>query len=325
MDSSSYHVYTGAWTNWSQGKVFGATLTTTPANGSLLIAFISLFITLVGTHFWRIGCFVFHHVYSTEASRDGLHHQRQAILRNSANGASGLWSLSQVLCAWRTTASRPFSRILPLVIFTLITLGAFAVASTFSSRLSTLTGNAVLISPGNCGIPDISRNQDLTVAAQVLNPYSSERMSSSANYVQQCYMDRSVTQGCLVFPKKSLPAHPVRNATCPFSESICKSQNTNLLLDTGYLDSNLDFGINMPRDENWLYRRIMHCAPLKTEDYRRSIPKLEGGLDIAYMQYFYGESVTASKGSPTYQYPILNKAQVYAENFTSSFPDFSLK
>ncbi|KAF4545925.1 Cytochrome p450 protein [Lasiodiplodia theobromae] len=101
-------------------------------------------------------------------------------------------------------------------------------------------------------------------------------------------------------------------------------QDSNIRIDTGYLDSNLDFGINTPRDQHWLYRRVTHCAPLKTEGYRESVSKLDGGLDIPYMKYFFGGRTGLGNGNLTYEYPILQKSQVYAENFQSAFADYSL-
>lgn len=97
-DSSDYYtIYEGVWTNWSHGRVFGSTITLNRRDGGLLISFIALFVTLVSTAFWRILCFAIHHYLSSEAPRDALYHQQQAILLNSANGGSGLWSLSQML------------------------------------------------------------------------------------------------------------------------------------------------------------------------------------------------------------------------------------
>lgn len=163
---SNYDVYTGVWTDWSRNQVFGVTLTTTRAYGSLLIAFLSLFVAVVGTNFWRISCFIFHYAYSTESPRDALYHQRQAILRNAANTTSGITSLFLVFNAWRKArpgnqsqaAVQLYRRILPLLAFSCLALVAFAVASTFLSRISTITENSVLLSGDNCGMLIASGN-----------------------------------------------------------------------------------------------------------------------------------------------------------------------
>lgn len=150
--STRYDVYVGTWTNWSRGPIFGATLTLHQQDGALLIAFLAFFVTIAGTSFWRLACFLLHLVFSSEVPSDGLHHQRQAILRNSANAISGLSSLLQTGWAWRKTAKGPYRRTMPLVVFTALCIAAFATASGFSSKISTSIGNEVLLSGTTCGI-----------------------------------------------------------------------------------------------------------------------------------------------------------------------------
>lgn len=58
--STGYSAYTGVWTNWSHGRIFGLTLTLSHRNGAFLTAFLALFVTFVGTCFWRITKFALH-------------------------------------------------------------------------------------------------------------------------------------------------------------------------------------------------------------------------------------------------------------------------
>ena len=88
-------VYIGAWINWSHGSVRSATITVTTRDGALLIAFLAFYVGLASTSFWRIACFAFHQMLSSDKLEDGLYHQRQAILRNSATDVVGLWSFMQ--------------------------------------------------------------------------------------------------------------------------------------------------------------------------------------------------------------------------------------
>ncbi|KAL1641072.1 hypothetical protein SLS58_006344 [Diplodia intermedia] len=60
----------------------------------------------------------------------------------------------------------------------------------------------------------------------------------------------------------------MRNASCPFHDDICRSQNGNLYIDTGYIDTHKDLGINAPPDHRFQYRQTTHCAPLRTDGYR---------------------------------------------------------
>ncbi|KAF4543286.1 Cytochrome p450 protein [Lasiodiplodia theobromae] len=81
-------------------------------------------------------------------------------------------------------------------------------------------------------------------------PYYTKQMKNAANYVQQCYSpEASGKLGCNTFVKKRLQMGTTVNASCPFSGGICRRDNQTLLLDTGYLDSHEDFGLNAPAEE----------------------------------------------------------------------------
>ena len=103
MDSSQdYEVHLGFWTNWSYGKVRGGTITVTQSNGSLLIAFIALFVATAGKSLWRLLCFALHSIWSQPSiPQDGWYHQRQAILRNSETALYGFWQLLCSMIAWK--------------------------------------------------------------------------------------------------------------------------------------------------------------------------------------------------------------------------------
>lgn len=76
-DKVQYNVYLGAWTNWSRGRILGATLTLESRYGLLLLSFTAAFVGLVASRFWRIMTLMLHRIYSTPEPRDALHHQRQ--------------------------------------------------------------------------------------------------------------------------------------------------------------------------------------------------------------------------------------------------------
>jgi hypothetical protein len=144
------NVYLGVWTNWSNGKVLGATLTTTRRDGNLLIALTGFLVPFVASRFWSIFCLVAHQYFSTSDSRDALHHQRQVILRNSSSPDSGLVSLFRLLWAWRSSrlsekTKKYYSRLLPVILFAICCISAFTVAGAFSSQISSSPGEEVLV------------------------------------------------------------------------------------------------------------------------------------------------------------------------------------
>ncbi|KAK4202751.1 hypothetical protein QBC40DRAFT_39844 [Triangularia verruculosa] len=294
---ADYGVYLGVWTNWSRGPVFGATLTLTRFYGNLLIAFTSFFISLVGTRFWRILCLALHRCCSDPdpVRQDGLHHQRQLILRNSHSSEAGLISLIQLSWAWRGLAARRLVRTIPLILLAVLTISGFIVAGGFSATISTGIGNEVLIDAARCAIilPTSAAS-----SWDVLVPYDSNHVTNAANYAQQCYTPKGFNGlDCTTFVRPNLPTIINRTAACPFSNDngICRSATSNLFLDSGYIDSNDHLGLNSPEDERIQFRSTLHCAPLATEG--RSDSYEHSGAN--YTRYYYGPLRPGSKDNFT--------------------------
>lgn len=304
------NVHLGFWTDWSRGKIYGATLTVSRRNGGLLTAFLALFVTVVGVRFWRIGCFLIHRCFSSERERDALCHQRQAILRNAADSTSGLWALLHACRAWKRSGIAPYRRFLPSALFAVLTSMAFFVATVFSSEITNSMGREVLLRGSNCGsLIKNASGDNLTV----IGPYVSQRTALSLTYAQQCYNHNVNPQDCSNFYKPRLRWTVDRNTTCPFpgGNDICLSSSSNLRLDTGYIDSDSDLGMNSPPGAKFLYRSVVDCAPLKTEGYTRNttyeqVSPYEGyaeqKLNRTVMQYLYG--LVSDMQNFTYQYAV---------------------
>lgn len=113
----------------------GSTLTLNQTDGNLLIAFVSFWVTFVGGRLFRIVCTALHLSSSSSKPQDGLHHQRQAFFRNSADAIDGFVAMLQMLRAWRLLADRPWKRLLPLIMFLFVWVIAWTVASGFSSQV----------------------------------------------------------------------------------------------------------------------------------------------------------------------------------------------
>ncbi|KAK4167710.1 hypothetical protein QBC43DRAFT_362527 [Cladorrhinum sp. PSN259] len=295
-----YRVRLGIWTNWSNGGVFGSTLTLSRENGNLLIAFTAFFVSLVATRLWRICCLALHHIYSTLNPQDGVYHQRQAIIRNSASPSAAIFTLSQLYVAWRKPARHIFLRTLPAILFATVCLCAFALATGFSSQISSAITNDVLIDGANCAlimqedaIASLSTMQDsITLNAE----HAKIRIKAMA-YSEQCYPHgdvraleksrepRSGIFDCASYVVGRLPTEVIDiEASCPFGDGICATNNSNLLLDTGFIDSHLHLGINAPPNERIRMRQILRCAPLRTDGYKSH----SVGRYSNYTTYHYG-------------------------------------
>lgn len=111
---------------------------------------------------------------------------------------------------------------------------------------------------------------------------------SAANYAQQCYFSDSAGMfDCTHFAQGHLPTTMDTQAPCPFSNvSICRTNSSNIRLDTGYIDLNNDLGVNGPPENNILFRAVFQCAPLETQGYTTP---MKGPRDN-FTTYNYGPS-----------------------------------
>ena len=285
-----YPVYLGLWTNWSRGRVMGATLTLRQSDANLLIAFMAFFIALVASRFWRIICFVLHRLYSTPDAQDVVYHQRQAILRNSSSPEYGTLLLLRLLWAGRYS-KRPLRPLLAASI-AVFCMGAFTVAGGFSSRISTAVGNEVLLQSVNCG--QISADNDPQLRYHYARIFKADTLNNAANYAQQCYQNN--TSGlfdCGRFVAQRISGHINETATCPFENGMCRKSSSNLQLDTGYVDSHKDLGLNAPENERILWRNVVHCSPLITKGFTSNSITPLGNMTF----YHYGKAFALRKNA----------------------------
>ncbi|EKG13442.1 hypothetical protein MPH_09468 [Macrophomina phaseolina MS6] len=169
--------------------------------------------------------------------------------------------------------------------------------------------NEVLIHSDMFGLTDGS-SLTWPVFLQIAYPYSSRTYRTYSNYAQQCYTNDTNRANCNIFVKPRLQATVDRNAPCPFDHKICRSADQNILLDTGLLDTHADLGANIRPDQRFFYRKKVHCAPLKTEGFKKEYPATEQpgiGFGItnwtkpAHTKYYYGNGVL-EEGNITYEY-----------------------
>jgi len=313
MSTPNYSIYTGFWTNWSYGKVFGSTLTLERSDANLLIAFVAFSLTIIATRVWVILCFAFHLSWSSSLEpRDTIHHQRQTTLRNSPGPIGTAWTLFQIAWAWRKNrGAHALQKLaLPIVCCILLAIG-FAASAGFSSRIS--VGSEVLLSSENCRTMEgsdllhlfIGVNitiPQLKIYSSVVQPWRLRHIALATNYAQQCYSNNSSPRSdCRnsIFIQSKLPLPKInRTAACPFDKRICVSDDSNLLVDN-ILDSHIHYGINAPPQERHQFRHVLHCGPLVTQGYKELF---RSAANQSYVNYFYGHGGGYDGKAPTHQY-----------------------
>ena len=129
-DSSGDNIYTGFWVNQAYGPFRGACLTLSHEAGGLLIAFLALFVTVAATSIWKITRFMLHTIYATPTIhlQDGLHQQRQILLRNTALPINTALSMLQASKVWRNRAANARKRTIPIAALALAVSGISAAA-----------------------------------------------------------------------------------------------------------------------------------------------------------------------------------------------------
>jgi hypothetical protein len=211
-----------------------------------------------------------------------------SLLQDTAQGAA--WSLSNVIWAWRVPARcrKPFPRLFGIIVLALLVSISFGIAGVFSSQITTDTANEVLLTGNNCG-PLLSNDEtDENAYATLFEPHQSQRVTAYSNYALQCYSGNisAGAEDCNPYVQAKLKTTVTRNSSCPFSKEMCKSDNTNLIVDTGFLDSLTDFGINSAPENRFQLRLVHQCAPLVTEGFTNVSTGANSTEE--FQRYYYG-------------------------------------
>lgn len=308
-------IYVGPWINWSKGRLFGATITMNKSSGNIFIAFMALFIGITGTSLWRIVAFISFNIVSKSTPQDGVYHQRQAVFRNSFREVEVIFKLIKIYMSWRAHAKNLGRRLIPCVVLALVVFLLVNAAGAFSSQIAVTPRTEVLLSGRNCGYV---RTRGITGSDQTLiwRPYHSEFQNKASNYALRCYDPKENTSGCQTYVRKSLHSTITHNASCPFEESICKSKDKNILIDTGILDSHYDLGINAPLEDRFQYREKIHCAPLATQGHTKTKNQM--------IRFYYGPYAPFGVRIHEYSYQyVLNRSRI--DDFIGFFPaDYSI-
>ncbi|KIX94278.1 uncharacterized protein Z520_09988 [Fonsecaea multimorphosa CBS 102226] len=331
-------VYQGVWTDWSEGKIWGLTLTLCPTHATILTNALAVFVTVCGIQLWNIIRSSIDR-FGTPSQPEMLTPQlrrQKTVLRNADSGP--ITTAERLLyIAWkyrRTSTGKPSLRAYSFGMFAIIFAILSWAAGIFSNRaISTGSTNGpwqVLSRSNRCGVwnqtyfnivngVDLSTEDNFDEIIQ----YTAKRgqdVQLSFEYAQQCYFAQSPTDTmsstCNTFKTSSLD-RTVANGTCPFQIQSCLEGSNAIVLETDQIDSHVDLGINAKPKDRLKYSRRTTCAVLDGTDHIKgwngtivnsSSPR--PAPDTAYA--YYGPSLY--KGTEwTYAY----------SNFASFFDNFS--
>lgn len=322
----SERIYTGRWTDWTYGSIMGDNWTLQSGNATYLISFIATFDVWVGSAAWDLVAFVLHQLMTIKEPRNGAAHQTQVALRNSSTPLTFIRNAIFIGWAWRKHSWSITLRTWALAIAPVVLAILFVAAGIASSQIASIEN--VLLEGGDCGLvnPDIASQLDTIQIRQSQAYQDGMRMSLSNSYAQECYPNPLISQEsrvnnsdisdltCQGYATVALN-YTTSIADCPLNQACATPA---LSLDTGYLDSHLDFGLNQPQENRVSFRKVTTCAPLKTDGYSdNAFNMVDGFGDVAI--YSYGNnSYQPTRFGATQGIPSVDATFVYSKNTYSS-------
>lgn len=136
--------------------------------------------------------------------KDALHHQQQAIFRNTGSPTLTAWEFVHLGWCWRRLALNPLWRCLPLALVALLNVAIFGVAGIFSSEVTKAPGNETLIRGPRCGwwtLPSdgVGGSRTLIWTHKGLND-----SLAAAAYARACYQGAGNILECSKYVAKEL-------------------------------------------------------------------------------------------------------------------------
>ena len=198
------------------------------------------------------------------------------------------------------------TRSLPLVILALLNLILFGLAGIFSSEVTKAAGNETLVISPSCGTWSVGPSSTI----QNNTPWRIKTVNdtkSADSYARDCYGGTGSSFDCSQYVQSRLPWTVDRNASCPFSDGICKG-GAAYKMDTGIIDSHDHLGINTPKSERVSYRKVTTCSPIRATGYgvveNTTDALIPTNVDI--FQYFYYGPTPSLDQNYTYKYDVLS-------------------
>lgn len=251
----------GFWVNHAQGSVLGATITLDQQYSNVIVALIAVVVATAAGSAFNLFLFGLYQSRATDKTKDGLYWQQQALYRSLATPGTVLMDSLKLLHAWRrqSLASIWTRCLVPASIGLLFALGSLA-AGIFSSYIIKTTNLPVLVRSEQCCLLNYTAYLTGDLKDDV---YSASLNSAARSFAQRCYTPGSLPSECNFYIRPRV-VPKLEFIDCPFDASLCYPGVKAVVLDSGYLDSNDDLGINAPSTDRVLVRRKVTCVPLDT-------------------------------------------------------------
>jgi hypothetical protein len=319
-------VYTGVWTDQSQGSFAGRYHTYTRLQTQFLLGATAAFVTYVGNCAWTIYAFVLHGCLAKRNNPDMITLQHRSTYRNSSTPQGAILEGFSMYLAWKPwkLCRRPRRRArrarnvglrsCGLILPALFIFGFFATAGVLSTLIATriYKGSPVLLedgwAEGRCGVTVFGSSLDSQTASF---SKTANDTHAAISYARACYSPDSAifnSVSCNSFVKTKLD-YTRENAGCPFGdpsqpfdESICNLNENNAAyrLTTATLDSNFDLGINAPPEDRVQLVKQLTCSPLNWTGFTTTQKGSASESNVTLTNYDFGPVINYTDW--TYQY-----------------------
>ncbi|KAF2180390.1 hypothetical protein K469DRAFT_714764 [Zopfia rhizophila CBS 207.26] len=252
----------GLWTNLSEGPILGRTITTDTRTGTLIVALLAVLSSLGTAHLWHLITFLYHQIRAHGLPSDGLFRQQQAILRTLPTPSSLMAESLKLWWFWRNKTDRALTR----SAFQFATGLAFALAtlaaSIFSSYVVDSSNIQVLVRGPDCGAVNTSIGEQ----GVPFRTYQGAINAFAESFAQDCYQNKTVLPArCNAFVRPNIPFTKER-VPCPFSGGMCIGDEA-IAMDSGLLDLNHHFGLNLQNQDGVKFRKRTTCSVLPLEGH----------------------------------------------------------
>ncbi|KAK2744268.1 hypothetical protein FQN57_004353 [Myotisia sp. PD_48] len=294
MDNTATDVvFVGFWIDHDKSLVgkYQLTLKTRPA--FLLLALLTVLVTLSANRSWKVWSFFVHagfeRIRSKYSTVPTYARQQQVILRNSETAGGGFWALTGLETqkqndntSWKHQKGSFVRHRLPLLCFTLLHWAAFIALGILTSQI--VAGRTVRsLDTKSCGpwavknFTDLENTtlQEAKVQLATYNELALNATLEADDYVRNCYSSHIggvIDCGRLV--KRSLP-YATRDTQCVFSDELCSSVGgVAVALDSGKIPFST-LGLNTPMSHMLSVRRRTVCSPIPSEPFIYSREQIE--------------------------------------------------
>ncbi|KAF2743776.1 hypothetical protein M011DRAFT_450657 [Sporormia fimetaria CBS 119925] len=292
------YVKRGMWVNLEEGAIMGRVITTDTRSSNIIVAILAVAVAFGTTHLWNIVLFAYHQHRVNAANTDGLYRQQQVLLRTLPAPTSLISEWAKLWWVWRKRVTRASVRSFPHVVISAVFLAGTLAVGIFTSYVVSSSDIDVLVSSPLCRPLKMGTflvdGQPATVGGSA---WALEVSKQGRLYAEDCYKtfnSSMVPERCKAFTKPSILLKEER-VDCPFNTSICaKFERPALVLDSGLVDLNDGFGMNLPAGERVKYRKKTTCAILDLTGRWTILkpgddPRLDDGHNEDWLHIYLGD------------------------------------